>query len=122
MMQKECSKMIATIQYFGQPAKVACDGNCQKAWGISVRPKIQLSIIEDDFAYLADGELGIAPVDPGTTEGRDRKPLSPAEFPNKWCVRQCERCVMSDPDNWQAPLALSDFSRRVYNMPWRHGK
>lgn len=27
------------IVYFGQQAKVACDGNCKKAWGMNSRPQ-----------------------------------------------------------------------------------
>lgn len=57
------------IQYFGQTVKVNCDGNCKKAWGNSTRPKIQLSNNIDDYAFLTDNELGIAPEDPGTYEG-----------------------------------------------------
>lgn len=104
------------IMYFEQPAKVNCDRQCIKAWGISNRPRVQLSGDEDDYAYLADGELGEAPADPGTYEGRDAKPASPAEFPNKWCVRECERCVMSKPGQFQGPVELRDFSKRLYNL------
>lgn len=81
------------ITYFGQPMIVDCDRNCKKAWGINTRPRRQLSDNPDDFMLLADGELEIAPDDPGTYEGVDGKPASPNEFPNRWCVRECERCA-----------------------------
>lgn len=65
------------IIYFGQKAIIACDGNCEKAWGSNSRPIIQLDKNNsDDFAYLSDEELGIAPEDPGTYEGNCGKPLT----------------------------------------------
>src|SRR4051812_30967358 len=79
----------AMITFVGQKAKVVCDRQCGKAWGSSKRPRVQLSANEDDYAYLADDELGEAPADPGTYEGDAAKPASPNEFPNKWCVREC---------------------------------
>ena len=107
------------ITFFGQAAKVACDGRCSKAWGINTRPSVQLSDDEDDFYWIPDGELPDAPADPGTTEGAHAKPLvvqSAADM-NKWCVRECERCAMSDPGAVDAPLKLRDFSQRRYNKP-----
>jgi hypothetical protein len=108
----------ATIIYFGEPARVTCDRNCGKAWGICERPEIAFDPDEpDDIAYLADDELGEAPADPGTYEGGHGKPSSPDEFPNKWCVRQCERCEMFEPGE---PIYIRVFTERVYNMPWLH--
>lgn len=99
-------------------ARVECDRKCTKAWGISSRPKINLSDDEDDIVWLADAELGDAPKDPGTREGAHGKPFSPDDFPNKWCVRQCERCAMSNiDDDVNETLTLPDFSVRVYNLP-----
>jgi len=109
----------AIITYFGQKAKVVCDRNCNKAWGMANRPQIQLSDDENDWAYLSDSELGEAPIDPGTIEGWHSKPLSSDEFPNKWCVRQCERCEISSPGEYDKPLTPPDFSKRFYNMHWR---
>ena len=64
--------MQKLITYCGRKAILACDGKCEKAWGVSSRPKIQLSEIdEDDYCFLADDELGIAPEDPLTYEGLD---------------------------------------------------
>lgn len=111
---------LKQINFFEQPATVACDGNCKKAWGISSRPEVQLSKDENDTAYLADGELGDAPEDPGTYEGGHAKPASAAEFPNKWCVRECERCAMTEPGKSDAIPTLRDFSQRVYNIQGRH--
>jgi len=104
--------MRAIIQYFGQRAVVRCDGNCQKAWGHCSRPRHYLSEHEDDFEWLADDELGTAPEDPGTYEGADGKPTDSSEFPNKWCVRECERCTLSTPDE---PHKLINFRTRISN-------
>ena len=101
------------IVYFGQPAVILCDANCAKAWGVNGRPKVQLSENEDDFAFLADGELGTAPEDPGTEEGGQRKPEYVADRLNKWCCRECERCVMARPNE---EFQLKDFSVRRKNM------
>ncbi len=104
------------ITFCGQPAKVACDGKCHKAWGRDGRPRVLLSNEDDDYAWLADDELGAAPLDPGTYEGGDGKPLSAAEFPNRWCVRACERCSKSMPGESHLPLEPRDFSHRFYNF------
>lgn len=104
------------ITYCGQTAKVCCDGKCEKAWGINNRLRVQLSDEEDDYAWLSDNELGIAPINPGTYEGSDAKPLSVMEFPNKWCVRECERCTMSQPGEFAKPLAVRSFEQRFYNI------
>lgn len=105
------------IMFCGQRARVACDGLCSKAWGISTRPRVALSDDPDDFAWLADGELGEAPADPGTSEGCDSKPVSvsgPDDI-NRWCVRECERMVMSAFGESDRPLPLRDFSQRISN-------
>lgn len=104
------------IQYCGQSAKVCCDGNCRKAWGQNNRPKAWLSDHEDDYEYLADSELGEAPADPGTYEGGIGKPGSVIEFPTKWCVRECERCNMSDPGRYGEPLPVLSFDDRRKNL------
>lgn len=104
--------MEKIITYCYQQVKVACDEKCEKAWGINNRPKVNLSDDPDDYYYLADDEVGIAPQDPGTYEGSHAKPVNKEGIPNKWCVRECERCNMFDVD---APVVLTDFSKRVYN-------
>lgn len=96
---------------------LACDGNCSKAWGITSRLKTQLGADDDDVVYLADGELGQAPADPGTYEGGCAKPSSPQDM-NRWCSRQCER---SDMASTVDGLKLRDWSARLLNQPWKHG-
>lgn len=103
------------IQYCGQPAKINCDRRCNKAWGINSRPKAQLSDDPDDYEFLADSELGEAPVDPGTYEGGQAKPLSPVLFPNRWCIRECERCAISKTGESELRLDLPTFFERRPN-------
>ena len=117
-----CPSNDAVILYLEQKMRVACDGKCHKAWGINSRPRVKLSDDPDDFAWLADDELEEAPADPGTCEGGDAKPtdLGFFPFPNKWCIRECERCAKSSVGKWQEALELPDFSRRQFNQPWKH--
>lgn len=108
--------LATLIRYFGQPAVVVCDGQCEKAFGLVTRPKIQLDEDnEDDYAFLADHEVGEAPDDPQTYEGGQGKPSDRCH--NKWCVRQCERSSLCPPDGWNKTLEAPDFSERVYNIP-----
>ena len=107
--------MEKEILFFGKLQVIACDGKCEKAWGINRRPRVQFSEEDvDDFAYLADDELGEAPQDPGTYEGGYAKPSSPEQFPNKWCARERERSFFSQEQR------VPDFSRRLYNDPNKH--
>ena len=107
------------ITFFGRRAKIACDGRCDKAWGKSERPLVLLGdgSDEDDFAWLADDEVGTAPADPGSYEGGHGKPIDAAsgDDMNKWCARECERCVMSERGKADEPLTLRDFSKRLNN-------
>jgi hypothetical protein len=80
------------IIYFGKKCILACDGNCQKAWGISSRPVNQLSDDPDDYENIPDDDLGIAPKYPGSYEGGHGKPEN--KNLNKWCARECERSVI----------------------------
>lgn len=106
------------IVYCGQKARVACDGKCEKAWGINTRPKVQLDEKNvDDYVYLSDDELGLAPVDPGTYEDGHAKPKNDEEKMNKWCCRACERCKMNKLGEFNKAIILDDFSKRVYNIP-----
>lgn len=111
------------IVFFGQPAVLACDGRCDKAWGINSRPKKQFSEDPDDYVFLADQELGTAPRDPGTYEGRDGKPsdkpLEDAEEMNRWCARECERCSLLKPSE---PLVVKDFANPEPNLFKRRTK
>lgn len=109
--------ILKSITFFHKPAAVGCDAKCSKAWGLSQRPKVQLSDDEDDVAWLADDEVGEAPADPGTYEGGHAKPRSDAERLNKWCVRECERCVLVKPGE---VTEIRDFSTRLYNQPSKH--
>ncbi len=107
--------MIAkAIRSFGVPCILACDGKCEKAWGINHRPRIfvddpQMTLFPneisrypidvsdiDDHFYPPDDTLGIAPVDPGIYEDDQPKPRRPRERLNKWCARECERSVVED--------------------------
>jgi hypothetical protein len=99
------------ITYFGQLAFVDCDRQCHKAWGSNTRPKQSPKPNPKHIAeYLSDDELGMAPSDPKTYEGGQGKPKSPREFPNKWCVRECERCVMA---RRVEDIKLRNFTKRI---------
>jgi hypothetical protein len=102
--------MEAIIKFFGQDAKVNCDENCYKAFGSGARLKRGNL---DDWEYFADSELGIAQVNPGTSEGGDFKPVDKLDIPNKWCVRACERCNMSNPGEAHLPLEVLTFGGGV---------
>lgn len=99
---------------FGSPLVIGCDGVCSKAWGINNRPREQLSADPDDYAFLADDELGDAPADPGTYEGGDAKPTEPSERLNKWCFRECERCGCAKPGQ---PIRFPNLLTRLFNKP-----
>lgn len=116
--------IVKRLRFFGQAATHACDARCDKAWGINGRPSIPAredrarSANPDDYAYLADDELGIAPADPGSYEGGHAKPRharSPDDV-NKWCMRECERAWKSPPGHPDAPPDLPDFTTRLYNI------
>ena len=108
--------MIAKeIVYFRHKLILVCDARCDKAWGMHSRPRVELSAVnENDWAFLADNELGQAPDDPGTAEGDHRKPQIPSERLNKWCCRECERSLRVKPGE---DFELPDFTQRVYNLP-----
>lgn len=103
------------VTAFGRPFVMACDGLCHKAWGINHRPVHHFVPPEediDDYEFLADSELGIAPADPGTYEGGYGKPQAEEERLNKWCFRECER---SSRVLVGEKIELRDFSQRVPN-------
>jgi len=107
--------MQKIITYFDRKAILVCDGKCDKAWGASSRPKIQLDDKdENDYCFLADDELGIAPEDPLTYEGLDMvgKPKIDDEKMNRWCARECERSSINDV---LGKIEIKDFSKRRYN-------
>ena len=115
--------MKKSILWFDERMEVVCDGRCDKAWGINNRPRVSFDVNEpDDYVFLADGEAGIAPADPGTYEGSHGKPsavpLTDSERMNKWCSRECERSIVRQPG--AEDEQPHDFSTRLYNMPWKH--
>lgn len=101
------------IMYCAQDAVLACDGKCEKAWGINVRARVDLGSDPDDYYWPADSELGDAPADPGTYEGGHGKPDAEHKLESKWCARECERSGLYKPGE---PVVLRDFSKRVYNI------
>lgn len=108
----------AVITHMGKGVRAACDGKCSKAWGIRERPKVMLSDDDHDWAYLSDKELEDAPSNPDTYKDGIGKPKSPNEFPNKWCISECERCFFSQPGEWMDDMSASDlpdFSKRLHN-------
>ena len=100
------------IIFFGQNATLACDARCEKAWGVQIRPRAELSDDPDEFEWKGDSELGSAPIDPGTYEGGHAKPRTDSERLNKWCARQCERSCIVKPGE---PIDLPDLTFRVDN-------
>lgn len=96
------------IIFFGQKAVIACDGKCNKAWGLNSRPKVEVS---GGIFCMSDAELGEAPADPRTYEGGCAKPVLDEEKLNKWCARECERCGMSNPGSDK--VELPNYSTRV---------
>lgn len=108
-----CS-LTKNIVAYGQPIQIGCDAQCGKAWGIHNRPKIQLSENPDDYAFFADSEVGEAPTNPGTYEGGCGKPQTESDRLNRWCFRECERCVDGKQEE---TLEAKDFSQRVFNIP-----
>jgi len=101
------------IRGYGKDLTIACDGRCDKAWGINGRPRLYFMESaetpralkedeeprdEDDQVYIGDNELGTAP-GPGETVGMSEgghlkpsaTPLTNGEHMNKWCFRECER-------------------------------
>lgn len=97
------------VTWRGDYIALACDGKCEKAFGINHRPKVILDENnEDDYYFLADHEVGIAPVDTGVYEGGHAKPTDKQH--NKWCWRECERSV-------KGGNKIQSFDGRRYNIP-----
>jgi hypothetical protein len=108
--------LVTNITSNKQPTLLVCDGKCDKAFGICERPSIKFDENDaDDYAFLADGEVDIAPECNGCFEGGHGKPKTKKH--NKWCARQCERSAIIELDK---PIVLPDFSQRQYNQPWKH--
>ncbi len=106
------------IKWFNRKAILACDGKCSKAFGINLREKINLDPNdEDDYYYLSDDEVGIAPIDTGIYEGGHPKPNNESQKLNKWCARECERSSIFEIGE---EIKLTDFSKPVYNKHFRN--
>jgi hypothetical protein len=103
--------ILKVVNYHGQSCALACDARCEKAWGLSRRPEIQVSADPEEWAFRSDLELPIAPVHPGTTVGSEAKPRGPGERLNRWCAEECERSLMLRVGD--AVTQLPDFSNRV---------
>lgn len=116
MKSRKFREQTKQITAFGEKLTIGCDGQCAKAWGINTRPRQQLSKDPNDYAFLADCELGEAPENPGTYEGGHAKPMTSVEQLNKWCFRECERCASSAGEK---PLKLPNLRARLYNIPAR---
>lgn len=101
--------MIAMeIIYCGPVVVLACDARCDRAWGITIRPRVDADLKDQgSHAFQTDSELGEAPADPLTREGGVGKPRNPEERLNKWCTRECERSVMVAPGE---DFDLPDFA------------
>lgn len=85
------------LTHLGRACVISCDGLCHKAWGVEGRPT---GPFNDE--WLADSELG------------ESDNLLPLEFPDNWCVRDCERSVITNAG--EIPI-LPHFSGRVKCPP-----
>ena len=111
------------VRFFGEQVVLACDGRCDKAWGINGRARVLLSTKDDDHVLVPDSALGAAPP-PGQTvgvaEGNDCKPsavpLTDGGRMNKWCARECERGGIY---KLSEPLSLRDLENPRTNIPKR---
>lgn len=108
------------IVAYGKELVMACDGRCDKAWGINNRPRTQLGQKKDpdDYVFLADSALGTAPEQPGTWEGGDGKPsgvpITDGSLMNRWCFRECER---ADSFKRDETIKLRDLEHPEPNIP-----
>ena len=115
--------IVKEITCFGKRSLIACDGKCNKAWGMNGhRPRIQFDPDDpDDFAYYSDDFLGEAPEHSDVWECCDTKPSCSEDRLNKWCARECERSVIvENKDNSVISIELPDFSSLHYNIPSKH--
>lgn len=107
------------IRFFGEDVVLACDGRCDKAWGINGRAEVLLSDKDDDHIYVPDSALGTAG-QPGTWEGGDGRPsdvpLRDSERMNKWCARECERSGIFGP---KEEVIVPDLENPTPNIPGR---
>jgi len=116
------------ILMYNEQQILACDGRCDKAWGINGRPKRELSDHPDDYVYIGDDDLGTAPP-PGQTigvsEGGHVKPSAVAlteadsELMNKWCARECERSKFFKSDQLVLESSLPNRRHPAPNLALR---
>ncbi len=114
-----------SIRFFGEPYTIACDGRCDKAWGINGRPRHYFQsqeVAPDDYVYLPDSWLGTAPF-PETYEGGYGRPCDgqneDGNTMNKWCTRECERSKLSNPGD---PVEIKDMEHPKPNVIARQVK
>jgi hypothetical protein len=116
------------ILMFNQHEILACDGRCDKAWGINGRPRRELSDHPDDYVYIGDDDLGTAPSPDKTvvvSEGSHGKPSAVAlieadsERMNKWCARQCERSKLFKPHQLLLESSLPNLQHPLPNLELR---
>jgi hypothetical protein len=109
-----------SILAYGKRLTLACDGRCDKAWGINGRERRMLTSDPDDYVFVADGDLGTAPACTGVWEGGDGKPsavpLTDGSAMNRWCLRECER---SDSFEEGEAVSAPDMSNPRPNKGWR---
>ncbi len=107
------------VRFFGKQVVLACDGRCDKAWGINGRARVLLSDKDGDDIFVPDSALGTAGP-PGTWEGGDGRPsavpLTDGERMNKWCARACER---GDIYGLSEAIVLRDMENPTPNVPGR---
>ena len=124
--------------FYSKYTVMACDGRCDKAWGLNGRPQLyfmeegkppralepgERPVDDDDHVYVRDSELGTAP-GPGHTVGvSEGGHLKPSAVPledgrqmNKWCLRECERSETYEDDE---PIVLRDLEHPTPNMRHR---
>jgi len=139
LLTRRCRRGVMMIskrgRFYGQYDVMACDGRCDKAWGINGRPRLyfmeegepprvlhqeESPIDEDDYVYWKDSELGVAPgpcETRGASEGGECKPstapLTDGSRMNKWCLRECER---SETFKEGDPIVLRDLEHPKPNL------
>lgn len=112
--------IVRAVKVKNRTLFVACDANCNKAFGRDDRPR---GDHPDDSMYIPDDLAPDAPIDPGSRAGADAKPRCLSERLNAWCRDICERSVVLDAQRAIAPEAsspvvtLPDFTRWNYVDP-----
>lgn len=102
--------LMKRIRYFGADCYLICDGNCNKAWGLVSRPRIQL---EGREYWVSDAEFEHAPMNPQTYEGSDGKPVITCSMDmNKWCARACERSRIVPVEEFTDDIELPNWDER----------